>query len=70
MEEKRLYIEILILVLLIFLNAFFAASEIALITLNDNKVKMMADAGDNKAKMLHNLLGEPSSFLATIQIIA
>jgi putative hemolysin len=68
MEEKRLYIEMLILILLIFLNAFFAASEIALITLNDNKVKMMADAGDNKAKMLHNLLGEPSRFLATIQI--
>lgn len=63
-----MYTEILILALLIILNAFFAASEIALISLNDNKVKMMAEAGDKKSKMLHNLLAEPSRFLATIQI--
>ncbi|MFX3623629.1 MAG: hemolysin family protein [Ectobacillus sp.] len=60
--------EILVLVILIVLNAFFAASEIALISLNDNKVKMMAEGGDKKAKMLHHLLNEPSRFLATIQI--
>lgn len=63
-----MYTELVILVILIFLNAFFAASEIALISLNDNKVKMMAEAGDKKAKMLQQLLGEPSRFLATIQI--
>lgn len=59
---------ILFLVILIALNAFFAASEMALISLNDNKVKMMADDGDKKAKQLLKLLGEPSRFLATIQI--
>ena len=68
MEEISLYTEILILVLLIVLNAFFAASEIALISLNDNKVKLMAEAGDKNAKLLQNLLGEPSRFLATIQV--
>lgn len=61
-------IELLVLGVLIILNAFFAASEIALISLNDNKVKMMADRGDKKAIMLFNLLSEPSRFLATIQI--
>jgi putative hemolysin len=60
--------EILVLIVLVILNAFFAASEIALISLNDNKVKMMADNGDRKAKMLYALLSEPSRFLATIQI--
>ncbi|MFZ3591063.1 hemolysin family protein [Bacillus sp. DJP31] len=60
--------ELIILVVLIILNAFFAASEIALISLNDNKVKLMADAGDKKARMLYQLLSEPSRFLATIQI--
>ncbi len=59
---------ILFLVVLIALNAFFAASEIALISLNDNKIRMMAEDGDKKAKILTNLLGEPSRFLATIQI--
>lgn len=60
--------EVLILLVLIVLNAFFAASEIALISLNDNKVKSMAEAGHKKAKLLQNLLSEPSRFLATIQI--
>ncbi|WP_428909551.1 hemolysin family protein [Niallia sp. Krafla_26] len=60
--------EILVLLVLILLNAFFAGSEIALISLNDNKVRMMADAGDKKSQMVHNLISQPSRFLATIQI--
>ncbi|WP_174234321.1 hemolysin family protein [Bacillus sp. V59.32b] len=60
--------EILVLIVLIILNAFFAASEIALISLNDNKIRLMAEGGHKKAKMLQNLLSEPSRFLATIQI--
>ncbi|OCA83034.1 hemolysin [Bacillus sp. FJAT-27225] len=60
--------EILVLLILIVLNAFFAASEIALISLNDNKIKLMAESGHKKAKALEKLLSEPSRFLATIQI--
>jgi len=63
-----LFTEILVLIVLIVLNAFFAASEIALISLNDNKIRSMADAGHKKAKLLQSLLSEPSRFLATIQI--
>ena len=54
--------------MLIALNAFFAASEIALISLNDNKIKLMAEEGNKKAVLLRKLLSEPSRFLATIQI--
>lgn len=60
--------EILFLFILIILNAFFAASEIALISLNDNKVKMLAKEGEKKYILLNQLLSEPSRFLATIQI--
>jgi putative hemolysin len=60
--------EILVLLVLIIINAFFAASEIALISLNDNKIKLLAESGDKKARMLQKLLSEPSRFLATIQI--
>ncbi len=60
--------EILFLLLLIGLNAVFAATEIALISLNDNKIKLMAEDGNKKAINLVKLLGEPSRFLATIQI--
>lgn len=61
-------IQLTILFLLIALNAFFAASEIALISLNENKIKLSADKGDKKAQLLANLLEDPSRFLATIQI--
>ena len=61
-------IELLILISLILLNAFFAASEIAMISLNDNKVDKMAAEGNRKASMIAKLLSEPSRFLATIQI--
>lgn len=60
--------ELLFLLVLIVLNAFFAASEIALISLNDNKIKLMAEDGNKKAILLQKLLSEPSKFLATIQI--
>lgn len=60
--------KILFLVVLIALNAYFAASEIALISLNDKKIKLLAEEGNKKAKLLEQLLGEPSRFLATIQI--
>lgn len=61
-------VQILILIVLILFNAFFALSEIALITLNDNKIKKMADDGDKTAKKILNLTGNSSKFLATIQV--
>lgn len=60
--------EILFLLILIGINAFFASSEIAIISLNDNKIKKMADEGHKKAKLLYSLTSEPSRFLATIQV--
>ena len=67
-EEFKLTTEIMLLIVLIAINAFFAASEIALISLNDNKVRIQAEAGDRKSQKLMGLLKEPSRFLATIQI--
>lgn len=61
-------IAIVALIILILINAFFAASEIALVSLNDNKVKRMAERGDKKAQALDRLLSQPGRFLATIQI--
>jgi len=61
-------LDILLLVGLIALNAFFAASEMAFITLNDNKIRMMAEAGNQKAILLEHVLSSPTKFLSTIQI--
>ena len=60
--------QILVLVILILINAYFAASEIAFISLNDAKVEKMAKAGDKKYKQILKMLQNPSKFLATIQI--
>ena len=60
--------QILILVILILLNAFFAASEIAFISLNDAKIEKQAKEGSKKAKQIEKMLRSPSKFLATIQI--
>ncbi|MBU5437752.1 hemolysin family protein [Tissierella sp. MSJ-40] len=60
--------QIFILLILILFNAFFAASEIAIISLNDNKIRLMAEQGNKKAKILKLLLDEPGRFLSTIQI--
>ena len=60
--------QILILVILILLNAFFAASEIAFISLNDAKIEKQVKEGNKKAKQIEKMLKSPSKFLATIQI--
>ena len=60
--------EIIILIILILINAFFAASEIAFISLNDAKVDIEAKEGNKKAKQIKKMLENPSKFLATIQI--
>ncbi|WP_192869566.1 hemolysin family protein [Lentibacillus sediminis] len=61
-------VAIVVLITMILLNAFFAGSEIALISLNENKVKRRADEGDKKAQKIHALISEPTRFLSTIQI--
>ena len=60
--------QIIILIILIALNAFFAASEIAFISLNDAKIEKQAKEGNKKAKQIQKMLKTPSKFLATIQI--
>ena len=60
--------QIIVLIILIFVNAFFAAAEIAFISLNDAKIEKMAKEGNKKAKSIEKMIKNPSKFLATIQI--
>ena len=60
--------QILVLIILILINAFFAATEIAFISLNDVKIELQAKEGNKKAKKIEKMLKDPSKFLATIQI--
>lgn len=60
--------QILLLACLILLNAFFAAAEMAFVSLNDAKISVKAREGDKKYKKIEKMLKSPSKFLATIQI--
>lgn len=60
--------QLLLQLILILLNAFFAATEIAVISLNEKKVRALADEGDKKAKKMLKIITEPTRFLSTIQI--
>ncbi len=60
--------QLLLQILLITLNAFFAATEIAVISLNEKKVKSMAEGGDKKADKMLSIIKDPTKFLSTIQI--
>lgn len=62
-------IELLLLqIILILLNAFFAATEIAVISLNPAKLRQQAEDGNKTLKRILRLAEEPSGFLSTIQI--
>lgn len=60
--------QLLLQLLLILINAFFAATEIAILSLNENKVKKMAEGGDKKAAKMMKMVEQPNGFLSTIQI--
>ena len=60
--------QLLLQLILILLNAFFAATEIAIISLNEKKVKAQAEDGDKKSIKMLKLIENPTSFLSTIQV--
>ena len=60
--------QLLLQFILILLNAFFAATEIALISLNEKKIRALADDGDKKAKKLIKIINDPTKFLSAIQV--
>lgn len=60
--------QIILQVILIAFNAVFACAEIAVISINDNKLAKMAAEGNKKAIRLAKLTSQPARFLSTIQV--
>lgn len=67
MEDPLLW-QIVLQVALIALNAVFACAEIAVISMNDNRLAQLAAQGDKRAVRLARLTSQPAKFLATIQV--
>lgn len=68
MESDPILPQLLLQLTLIAVNALFAATEIAVISLNETKVRRMAEGGDRKAAKMLRMVTEPTGFLSTIQI--
>lgn len=60
--------QLLFQLLLILINAFFAAAETAVVSLNENKVRRQAEDGDKKAAVMLRMIESPTRFLSTIQV--
>ncbi|HJP72141.1 MAG TPA: hemolysin family protein, partial [Candidatus Limnocylindria bacterium] len=60
--------ELLVVVLLILVGGFFAASEMSLITVKRHRLSQLADDGSRAARTARRLTEDPGRFLATIQI--
>ncbi len=67
-DPLSIILKVLLLFVLIIVNAFFAMSEIAIISLNDTKMQRLAEEGNKKAKQIVKLTENSSRFLSTIQI--
>ncbi|CQR25327.1 CBS domain protein [Streptococcus varani] len=66
--SQTIYVKLIILLFLTLLNAFFSASEMALVSLNRSRVEQKAEEGILKFVRLQQVLENPNHFLSTIQV--
>lgn len=67
-DPGNLIPQLVLIVILTSINAFFASAEMAIVSVNKSKIKSLSDEGNKKAILLQRLIAEPSNFLSTIQI--
>ncbi|EJP6472890.1 HlyC/CorC family transporter [Clostridium sporogenes] len=67
-EPANIISQLMLIFILTLLNAFFASAEMAIVSLNKNKIKLLSEEGNKKAKLLEKLMDEPTKFLSTIQV--
>lgn len=64
----KIFWQLLLQLVLIGLNAFFACAEIAVLSVNEARLAQLEEQGNKKARRLAKLTGDPARFLATIQV--
>lgn len=68
-DTANIFSQLLLLIFLTLVNAFFASAEMAAVSVNKNKIKILAEnEGNKKAELILKLLEEPTKFLSTIQV--
>lgn len=67
-DGDSILLQILILIVITLINAFFSCAEMAMVSSNKNKIKRLADGGNKKAELVQKIMAEPTKFLSTIQV--
>lgn len=67
-DMEKIIGQIIIIVILTMVNAFFSCAEMAMVSSNKNKIRRLAEDGKKSAKLVINFLEEPTKFLSTIQV--
>lgn len=67
-DGTQILMQLFILMLLTLVNAFFAGAEMAVVSVNKNRVKMLAQEGNRKALLIQSLFEDSTKFLSTIQV--
>lgn len=67
-EGNNIILQIVILIILTFINAFFSCAEMAMVSINKNRMKLLAEDGNKKAVLIQKFQEEPTKFLSTIQV--
>lgn len=67
-DPDKILEQIIILVVLTLINAFFSCAEMAMVSVNKSKIKRLAEVGRKSAKLVQLFSMEPTKFLSTIQV--
>ena len=67
-EAANIVFQITILIILTLINAFFAGSEMAVVSVNKNKIRRLAEQGNKNAALIERLMEDSTIFLSTIQV--
>ncbi len=67
-DADKIISQIVILILLTLINAFFSCAEMAMVSSNKGKIKRLAEEGNRSARLVLKFLEEPTKFLSTIQV--
>ena len=68
LEGSNMFLQVLLIIVLTGINAFFSGAEMAIVSVNKNKIRVLIEEGNKKAQLLEKLMEEPSKFLSTIQV--
>lgn len=67
-DRNSILFQLLFLAFLTLVNAFFAGAEMAVVSVNKNRIKVLADEGSKRAALLQTLFEDSTKFLSTIQV--